>query len=142
MRLHEKRHIDLPIEEVFSYVSDFANTEQWDPGVSSARQLDDGPVAVGTKYDVVATFGSSEVPIVYEVTELEPYRRVVLVGSSETVDAVDEIRFEPADGGTLVDYTADLTFNNWIRFVAPAMAPLMNRVGEKALDGLVATLNG
>lgn len=142
MRLHEKRHIDLPVEQVFNYVSDFANTEQWDPGVKSARQVGDGPVGVGTKYDVVATFGSSEVPMVYEVTAFEPHRRVVLAGSSETLDAIDDIRFEPSGGGTLVDYTADFTFNNWIRFVAPAMAPLMNRVGEKALNGLVDTLNG
>lgn len=141
MRLHEKRHIDLPIEEVFNYVSDFANTEHWDPGVKSARQIGDDQVGVGTKYDVVASFGSSEIPMIYEITHFEPNRRVVLVGSSETVDALDEIRFEPSGGGTLVDYTADLTFNNWIRYVAPAMSPVMNRVGKKALDGLVDTLD-
>ncbi len=141
MRLHEKRQIGLPVEEVFNYVSDFANTQHWDPGVSAARRLDEGPVGVGATFDVVASFGSSKVPMIYEVTEFEPNRRLVLVGTSKTVDAVDEILFEPTEQGTLVDYTADLTFNNWLRFIAPAMSPLMNRVGEKALDGLVDTLD-
>lgn len=141
MRLHEIRHIDLPVQEVFNYVADFANTEHWDPGIKSASQVSDGPVGVGTRYDVVSEFASIETPMVYEIVDYEPHHRVVLTGEGETVGAVDTIVFEEADGGTRVDYTAELTFKNWIRFVDPLMAPVMKKmVGEKALDGLVDTL--
>lgn len=141
MRLHETRQIDRPLSEVFAFTADFANVEQWDPGVESSRRIDDGPVEVGARYDVVATFGSRRVPMVYEVSEYEPDRVVVLMGKSQAVDATDEIRFEAQDGGTLVDYTADFTFNNWIRFVAPLMSPMMKKVGTRALDGLVERLH-
>lgn len=142
MKLHEIRHIDLPVEEVFNYVADFANTEQWDPGIKSARQVGQDSVGVGTKYDVVSEFGSTEIPMVYEILEYEPHSRVVLTGQGDSVGAVDTIIFEAADGGTRVDYTADLTFKNWIKYVDPLLAPVMRRlVGKKALDGLVETLS-
>ncbi|MGD2042706.1 MAG: SRPBCC family protein [Acidimicrobiia bacterium] len=142
MRLHEIRHIDLPLEEVFGYVADFANTEQWDPGIKSARQIGGGQVGVGTKYNVVSEFGSSEIPMVYEIVEYEPHSQVVLTGEGDTIGAVDTILFEETEGGTRVDYTADLTFKNWMKYLDPLLAPVMRRmVGKKALDGLVATLS-
>lgn len=141
MKLHEIRHIDLPVEEVFNYVADFANTEQWDPGIKSARQIDSQNIGVGTKYDVVSEFGSSEIPMVYEIVEYEPHHRVVLTGEGDSVGAVDTIVFEATEGGTRVDYTADLTLKNWMKYLDPLLAPVMRRmVGKKALDGLVDTL--
>jgi dehydrogenase/reductase SDR family protein 12 len=142
MKLHEIRQIDLPLEEVFSYVADFANTEQWDPGVKSARRIGDDPIGVGTKYEVVSEFGSTQIPLTYEITEYEPPSRVVLHGSGKTLDAVDTILFESKTDGTRVDYTAELTFRNWVRLIDPVIAPAMRRmVGKKALDGLVQTLS-
>lgn len=141
MRLHETRLIDRPLEEVFAFTSDFSNSELWDPGVETARRVGDGqPDGVGTKYELMVTFGSRQIPMVYETTLWEPNSRVVLEGRGETINAIDEIRFEERDGATLVEYTADLTFTNWMKFMAPLMAPLLNKVGAKALDGLVETL--
>ncbi|HSM45747.1 MAG TPA: SRPBCC family protein [Acidimicrobiia bacterium] len=140
MRLHEIRHIDRPPDQVFAFTADFANAEKWDPGVASSRRMDEGPPGVGARYEVMVAFGSSEIPMVYEITEWDQDARVVLVGKGDTMEAVDEIRFQPGNGGTLVDYTAELTFTNWFRFVVPLMSPALRRVGEKALDGLVTTL--
>jgi dehydrogenase/reductase SDR family member 12 len=140
MRLHEIRHIDRPIEEVFAFTADFANAEKWDPGVASSRRIDDGPPGAGARYQLMVAFGSSEIPMVYEITEWDQDERVVLFGKGDTLEAVDEIRFQSSDGGTRVDYTAELTFTNWFRFIVPLMSPALRRVGEKALDGLVAAL--
>jgi carbon monoxide dehydrogenase subunit G len=140
MKLHETRHINRPLEEVFAFTADFSNAERWDPGISSSRPVGDAAPGVGSKYEVMVSFGSSEIPMIYEITEWEQQSRVVLEGKGETIEAVDVIEFEARDGGTLVDYTADIEFTNWIRFVAPLMAPALRRVGEKALDGLVETL--
>lgn len=140
MRLHETRTIDRPLPEVFAFTADFANAEKWDPGVSSSRRVGEGPAGTGSKYDLMVSFGTSEIPMTYEITEWEQDARVVLVGRGDSIEAVDVIEFEARDGGTFVDYTADLTFTNWIRFVAPLMTPLLKQVGEKALDGLVETL--
>jgi len=141
MRLHETRLIKRPLDEVFAFTADFANSERWDPGVESSRQQGDGPVGVGTHYDLVTRFGSSRTPMTYVIEEYEPNQRVVLRGEGGSVRAVDEIIFEERPDGTWVDYTADLIFDNWIRWASPLMKPIISRlVGKKALDGLVETL--
>jgi len=140
MKLHEIRHIDRPLGEVFAFTADFSNAERWDPGVASSKPIEAGGPGVGSRYEVMVLFGSREIPMTYEITELERDSRVVLEGRGATITAVDDIRFEEKDGGTLVDYTADLRFTNWMRFITPLLAPALSRVGEKALDGLVETL--
>lgn len=140
MRLHETRHIDRPLDEVFAFTADFANAENWDPGVASSRRIGDGPPGVGARYDLMVVFGSREMPMTYEITEWEQDSRVVLFGKGDSIEAVDEIRFEARDDATFVEYTADLTFTNWVRFVVPLLSPMLTRVGEKALDGLVQAL--
>lgn len=142
MRLHETRQIDRPLDEVFAFTADFSNSEKWDPGVSSAQLVGDTPTGAGARYELMVEFGSREIPMTYRITAWEENRRVVLEGSGETIRAVDEIRFEASGEGTLVDYTADITFTNWMRFVGPLLAPVMRRVGERALDGLVEALEG
>lgn len=140
MRLHERRKIARPVEEVFAFTADFANAEKWDPGVAYSRRVGSGEPGVGAEFDLMVSFGSREFPMTYEITAWENGSRVVLEGIGENIRAVDEIRFEARDGGTVVDYTAVLTFANWMRFLIPLIAPLLNRVGERALDGLVDAL--
>lgn len=141
MKLHETRVIQRELGEVFAFTSDFSNAENWDPGVESSKQIGSGPPEVGTRYELMVRFGSNRIPMTYVITALEPNTRVVLEGEGETIRAIDEILFESTGMGTVVDYTADLTFDNWIRFVSPLMAPFLRRfVGKKALDGLVAAL--
>lgn len=140
MKLHETRHIDRPLHEVFAFTADFSNAEKWDPGVASSKPMEAGAPGVGSRYEVMVLFGSREIPMTYEITDLEKNSRVVLEGRGATITAVDDIRFEEKDGGTLVDYTADLKFTNWMRFITPLFASALSRVGEKALDGLVETL--
>ena len=142
MRLKEQRTVTRGLSDAFAYTADFSNIEDWDPGVKTSTQVGDGPVEVGTRFDLDVRFRSKTFPMTYEVTVFEPPHRVVLVGHGETLDAVDEIRFSSQDGRTVIDYTADLEFRNFIRFLIPVMRPKLRKVGEQALDGLVAALDG
>ena len=141
MRLHETRLIDRSLEEVFAFTADFSNAESWDPGVAKADQVEGAGPGVGARYELMVTFGLATIPMTYETTVYEPDSRVVLEGRGENIGALDDIRFEAQDGKTLVDYTADLSFGNWMRFASPLLAPILGKlVGEKALDGLVEAL--
>jgi carbon monoxide dehydrogenase subunit G len=142
MRLQETRFVSRPIQEVFDYTADFANIADWDPGVVSSRRVGGGPVGVGARYDLQVRFGSSVGPMDYEITVYEPPDRVIIVGRGEKVDAVDEIRFERADGKTRIDYTADLDFKGLMRWLVPFAGGTLRKVGERALDGLVRALEG
>ena len=141
MRLHETRTIKRPLDEVFAFTADFSNSAKWDPGVESSELVGSGPIGVGSRFSLVTTFGSSRTPMEYVIEEFEENSRVVLHGAGGSVSAIDTIEFETHPDGTWVDYTADLTFKNWIRWVSPLLKPVMSRVvGQRALDGLVETL--
>lgn len=140
MKLHEERLVAVPTSVAFAYASDFSNTAQWDPGVASSRQLGDGPVGVGTEFELAVRFGGSTSPSIFEITKYEPDRLVVLEGKAESWSALDEIRFEPVQDSTRIVYTSRITFRNFLRYLSPLLSPVFNRIGRKALDGLTAQL--
>jgi carbon monoxide dehydrogenase subunit G len=142
MRLQEQRRVHRPQDEVFEYTADFDNIEDWDPGVAASSRRGEGSIGVGTSFDLDVRFGRAIIPMVYEITEFEPNARVVLVGKGETLDAVDEIRFRTEGEKTVIDYTADLTFHNWIGYADPLLSPFLKGVGRRAVDGLVSALGG
>lgn len=140
-RLREVRIIDRPIDEVFEYASDFVNSAEWDPGVNTAEQTEPGPVRVGTRYRLVGNFGQSNIPMDYQVLEYETPHRVVLSGEGSAFDALDTMTFESAgQEATKITYQADITLYNFLRFLGPLMNWPMTRMGKRALDGLVASL--
>ena len=139
-RLNERILTSLPIEEAFSYLADFANAEEWDPGVAHARRIGDGPVGVGTRFTLGVRKGDRVVPMEYRITAYEPPMRVVLVGSGSGVAATDEIRFERQGGETIVDYTADISLTGVLRIVQPFLGATFRRIAEDASDGIARTL--
>lgn len=140
--LHETRTINRPLDEVFSYATDFSNSAEWDPGVDSAKAVDPGPVRVGSRYSLEGTFGPSTLPMRYEVVEYEPPHRVVLRGHGEKLDALDTMEFSSAsDGSTRISYTAEITLFGPLRYLGPLMNWPLDRMGQKALDGLVEILD-
>ncbi len=141
VRLVEQRWVERAQDEAFLYTADFSNIEDWDPGVVSSRRIGQGPVGVGSQFELEIKFGGATMQMVYEITEYEPSDRVVLVGRGDKLIAVDEIRFARHDNMTVIDYTADLTFLNWFRNVTRFMGPTLKKVGTKALDGLAAELD-
>lgn len=139
-RLHERIETTLPIEAVFDYVADFVNAQEWDPGVASARRIDDGPVAVGARYDLGVRMGGRVAPMHYRITELDRPRRVVLVGTGSNVDAVDDIRFERSGDRTRIDYTADIRLGGLLRVAQPFLGGSFAKIGRDAANGMERTL--
>jgi carbon monoxide dehydrogenase subunit G len=138
--LREELEVDRPLEEVSAFVSDFANAERWDPGVAESRAVTDGPVRVGSRYALTVLFNGRRLPMTYEVTAYDPPHRVVLAGSGSTVNAIDEIRFEATDRGTLIRYTADLRLKGPLRLLEPFMERKFQAVGNAAMTGMRAAL--
>jgi carbon monoxide dehydrogenase subunit G len=93
-----------PPTETFACLSDFATTEEWDPGVVEAARLGDDPVGEGTEFRVVADFLGRKATLTYRIVEFEPGRAVTLRGENATVVSLDRITFEPSGEGTLITY--------------------------------------
>ncbi len=139
--LREELEVDRSIEEVFAFIADFANSARWDPGVAESRNVTEGPVRIGTRYDLVVLFNDRRLPMTYEVIEYRPPDRVALRGSGSTVNAMDDIRFEATPGGTRIRYTADLRLRGPLRVLEPLVRTRFEETGRRAMAGMRAALD-
>ena len=129
-----------PIEEVFDYLSDFSTTQEWDPGIVEAHRLDNGPVAIGSEFRLLASFLGRTNEITYRIVELDSPTTVALRGENQTVVSFDRITLEPAGGGTRITYEAELTLKGPLKIADALLGLAFNRVGNRALAGLRAKL--
>ena len=140
MRLSRQIIVARPADDTFRYLAEFEHAAEWDPGIAEAKRLTDGPVRVGTEFDVVALFRGKRQRFRYRVTELEDGRRIVLSGDGEKATSVDEIDVEPADSGSLITYTAEIKLKGVRRLAEPLLKPMLGKTADEALAGLKQTL--
>ena len=129
--------------DAFAYLSDFGNTQQWDPSVARAHKLGDDAVGNGSAFLVVTRFWGREVELEYRITAYQPDERVVMTAETPRLRSVDEITFESlgAGGGTLVTYNAALTLTGPFRLADPLLQRAFKRLGDAASTGLARELN-
>ena len=140
-RLHETIDTSLPIEDAFAFIADFANAQHWDPGVATSERIGEGPVGLGSRYNLGVRMRGSVAPMEYRITTWEPTSRVVLSGEGSNVTAVDEIRFAAIPTGTRIDYTADIHLTGWMRLVEPFVGGQFAQIAKDALGGMQRTLD-
>ncbi|CAN5734106.1 SRPBCC family protein [soil metagenome] len=130
-----------PQPTAFDFVADFSTTQEWDPGIPTARRLDDAPLGVGSRFELVSRLGSSEQTIVYEITAYDRPRSVALVGDGRRFRGTDVISFAPLDGGTRVTYVAELGLKGLAILALPFMRGRLDEMSDRAVAGLKAALD-
>jgi uncharacterized protein YndB with AHSA1/START domain len=136
----ETIEVEVPREEAFDYVADLTTAPEWDPGIRSSKQLDEGPTRVGSAFEVVAEFRGKPQTFRYEVLELDPGRRLVIRGESEKAISDDTITFADAGGETVITYGSVLRLKGISRVAEPFLAGTFAKLGKVALEGLERTL--
>jgi carbon monoxide dehydrogenase subunit G len=140
--LSERVETPLAIDEAFAFVGDFANAMHWDPGVATSERIDRGPVGVGARYRLGVRTRGRVAQMEYVVTAYDASKQVVLEGTGAGVDATDDIRFSPtADGGTRIDYTADIRLRGWMRLLSPLAGRAFQRIAHDARNGMQRALD-
>jgi carbon monoxide dehydrogenase subunit G len=141
VRFSEQIVVSRPAAVAFHYIAEFENTADWDPGIAESRKLTDGPVRVGSQFDVVALFRGKRQRFRYTVTELDDGRRIVLEGVGAKATSVDAITVETRGSGSRISYTADIRLKGFRRLAEPLLKPLLAKTGEDALAGLKQKLD-
>jgi len=140
IRLQETIDVPRPIDEVFFYASNFSNAAQWDPGVVDSRKTSQGPIGVGTQFELRVRFGPRSIPMTYVVREYGSPKRVVLEGKGDSIHALDDIEFASMPGGTRINYTADISLLGAFSYTEPWLKGALDRVGKNAVRGLQVAL--
>ena len=132
--------IGRPVEEVFAYVTEPKNTQEWVSGVEVDNLTSKGPIGVGSKGRRVETYmGRDE--LVWEVTEWTLNELAAFEVESDKFIGHGEYRTEPADGATRLTYRfkGDAKTPFFILFM-PFMMPMFNRKAKKDYRKLKAIL--
>jgi hypothetical protein len=127
-------------DQAFAYLAQFDNTQHWDPGVSSARPLGDGPPELGSRYAVNVELGGGAEELIYEITEYDPPRRVVLIADGSKFVSHDEISVVSQGDGAQVTYRAELTLKGLMKIGAPFAGRALRKAGDAAIAGLTREL--
>lgn len=121
--------VPTPIDRVFSYLTDFTNSPEWDPGsVKTERTSGDG--GVGTIYHNTSEFVGKRTELDYVVKELVPNERFVMRGENETVTTIDTMTFTGDATSTTVTYHADFELKGAAKLAAPAMPAALKKLGD------------
>lgn len=137
LTLDETIDVARPLHEVFAYVSDFANVEQWDPAVRRAARLAAGQPGVGSQYRVELRAG---LKLNYEIIEFEKDSRMLMTVDSRLFTAREEIRFDATRTGSRVRYIATFDFPAPLAGFNRLCPGVMDRIGKSAMDGLKRAL--
>jgi hypothetical protein len=130
-------------ERAFEYLAAFHHIADWDPGVARAKALSERPLEQGARFEVISSFLGREVPLVYEIVEIDPPHRVLLRAETGSIISLDEMTFTiRPGGGTIVTYDAELSLKGPLKVFEPAMRLAFRRLGDNARDGLRERIDG
>jgi len=130
----------LDAGQTFGLLADFANAEHWDPATIHSSRLDDGQpmLGAGAKFQLDMKIAGRENSIVYEITDYEAPRRVVLRGENAGSVSIDTITVSPAQNGhgAIVEYRADVSLKGAFKLISPVFALFFKRMGDGARDAM------
>lgn len=135
--------VDRSSDEVFAFLSDMSQNPKWQKGMRECRWTSEPPLRVGSTYDQVARFLGKEIVSSFEVTELDPGRRIRIRTTSGTmpIDVTREV--QPVDDNrseVRVVVTGDPT--GVFRLASPMMRWLVERSVARDYRRLKELLEG
>jgi carbon monoxide dehydrogenase subunit G len=118
---------------VWDYLSDFRNTEEWDPPTrSTTREQGDG--SVGTVYRNISSILGNDVEIEYTVVERKAPHRIQLRGTTSAMEMLDTITVEPDGEGSKVTYHAEFSPQGAAKLTHPLLPLGLKKLGDDAAE--------
>ena len=117
------------------YLGDFSHAPEWDPSVSRAVRLDEGPLREGSSFDLIVSMGRRSLPLRYEVTECDD-DHVVLRARSARLESLDRISVVSMAEGAELTYDARLRLLGPWRVLSPLLGIAFRRLAARAAEGI------
>jgi len=131
--------VDVPLERVWTFLTDFTTTEEWDPPTVSTT-LVSGDGDVGSVYRNVSKILGRETEIDYTVVEREPMTLFRLAGRTSSMTMLDTMEFEQIGDRTRVTYTAEFKPEGVAKLIEPLMPLGLKKLGDDAAESIVREL--
>jgi uncharacterized membrane protein len=129
--------INRPRAVVAAYAADPDNVTRWYQNIKSVEWETAPPVAVGSRMAFVAHFLGRRLAYTYQVTELDPERRLVMSTSQGPFPMQTTYLWDDtSSGGTRMTLRNRGTPSGFSKVVAPFMASAMRRANRNDLARL------
>ncbi len=96
------KFINRPAQEVFDFVTNPANTAQWESGMESSTYTSVGPVGVGSKLQNIGRMMGRKIEANAEITQWNPPNVYSFKATNGPAKLEANYKFEVKDGGTLL----------------------------------------
>jgi uncharacterized protein YndB with AHSA1/START domain len=118
--------VNAPVEDVFQTIADGGSFASWNPTIRASRQLDDGAVGEGTRFEWdLRGFGK----VVQELREFDRNRQLRIVPQMKQMQGGHRFRFSRQGEQTRIDHELEMRPKG--AFVL--FAPMMGMIGRKNL---------
>lgn len=112
-------------EDVFSYLTDFSRSSEWQENLVSAHVEGGDPLRVGSHVKMTRRIGRSERKMTNEVTDHNPPRSFGFRGIDGPIRAIGKGTVEPVGDGTRSRFTMELDFEG--HGIGKLLVPLVVR---------------
>ena len=129
--------VDRPVAEVFDYMADFSNENEWNSVAHDVGQLNPGPVGVGARFKgEYDRMGNVE----YEIKEYARPDHLGCEGRAKMLTWDSTFDFSGREGGTRLVGTIDPHPKGVLRLAKPLMEMVMRAQMQKGMGNVKATL--
>ena len=136
MHVERTFRVSRSIEDVFDYLSDFENTNEWDPGTIETRRTS-GDGGLGTIYANTSTFAGRRTELTYETVGFDRPTFFSARGTNKTATATDSLTFTRDGERTQIHYRADFQFHGLVKLVAPLVVkPRLTSLADETVEQL------
>lgn len=130
--------IDAPVEEVFDLVADERNEPAYNPRITRAEKMGDGPVGPGSRFLALPRGTGAGGTMTVDVLEYDRPHRLHNRVSSSYLRADGEVTFEAAGTGTRLNWDWDMRLVGPMRLLSPVLALVGPRWERRNWVGLKA----
>jgi uncharacterized protein YndB with AHSA1/START domain len=127
--------INRPVEDVFAVLSNVENNPKWSSVFLEAKKTSEGPIGVGTTWQVVAKAFGQRIETEVEVTQYEPNQQWAQKQSGPVPAKVRQT-YEPVAGGTRVNVAFEAEPGGFFKLAEPLLKTMMKRGIEGDLANL------
>jgi len=118
--------INRPIEEVFDFVADERNEPKYNPQMTLAEMVTQGPIGVGSKFHCVMT-GAGTTDVAVEFTEFVRPRRLGSTSHISNMDINGTVLFESQGQSTKLKWLWNIEPRGFLKL----LGPMVRRMGER-----------
>lgn len=131
--------IERPAEVVFDYCSDHTNEIEWNPAMRRVAKLTDGPIGVGTRYEMKFLPGR---PMAGECVRFTPPTSWTVAGSANGMSSSFSGRVIPVPAGARLALRMEIGTRGLLRAALPLLRRRMPRDLERDISNIKAKLEG